>query len=201
MQFWKPLLIIVPAGLILGVIGGHYTRPVLKQRGDGSSPLQKFGVHASTGDAGVQPAFSNGIPDVPPNFAGDPARQPGVTEDDRAITGWHGPDFARFPDYKPAPLPTIDQLKAEIDSREAALGKRADAGARPGETAVDAAGDAAVRAADAADSADPEDGPPAASDGQAGAGRPKIVTIVPSTSRSTISREPRTADGKLPAIW
>ena len=32
MQAWKPLVLIVPAGLILGMVGGELARPVMAQR-------------------------------------------------------------------------------------------------------------------------------------------------------------------------
>ena len=46
MQAWKPLLFIVPAGLLLGAIGGNYARPVLTQRVDDGSLQALFETRA-----------------------------------------------------------------------------------------------------------------------------------------------------------
>jgi hypothetical protein len=33
MQAWQPLLLILPAGLLLGMIGGRHAHPQMQQRG------------------------------------------------------------------------------------------------------------------------------------------------------------------------
>jgi hypothetical protein len=198
-QAWKPLLIVIPAGLLLGAIGGQYARPVMTQHPDASlealfeSREQRYG----TDTARAQPedaSYYSGEYSYPPYL------DDRMMGDGREITGWQGPSFADWPEYTPAQMPSIAQLKAQLAARDAALGQRAwggygedNADVSAAEAASAAAADAAANAADATQQSavarqDPVDGP-------------KVVVFSQADLPSEPSTEPRTPDGDLPAIW
>jgi hypothetical protein len=167
------LLVVIPAGLLLGAVGGHYARPVLQQRADDAELQRIFQSATKRRDAQVPaaPTLSHaapqtgGIPYIP------------ASTDDRTMTGWQGPDFAEWPEYTPAPMPTIEELQAELARRDAALGEAASS--PEGDGAVVAAADAQLTANDAK--------------AAAVSGRARAVPAP--------GPEPRTAGGTLPAIW
>ncbi len=194
MQMWKPLLIIVPAGLMLGAIGGHYARPVMKQRAGDDPWQQTFGRRAQRDGAVARP--DDRTVSYNAYYAGGPSYPPPAADDDRAIAGWQGPDFRNWPDYKPEPMPTIEQLEAEVARRDTALDRQAmaDGETVAGETPP---ADADTRASGDAADVDPK---PQTYGGQI-AGHPQVVTMPRSSSPATTTPEPRTAGGKLPAIW
>ncbi len=158
MQMWKPLALIVPAGLVLGMIGGHLARPVMQDRA--VEPWQSiFGTRAQqygTADYPVQPQG-------PMTYVGGYSYPPEPSD-------WSKPyDEAEWNDSR-APLPAI----AELDARQAELLADPDV-----EFAVSA---------------------PAYETGPTGMDlpqQPAQVALAPVDPGS----EPRTADGKLPAIW
>lgn len=186
MQVWKPLLAILPAGLVLGMIGGHYARPVVQQRPGEDAVSKLFGDRS----AGANTAAIAPDPSYPAYDVAGPDSVPAFADDDREITGWQGPDFKNWPAYTPAPMPTIAQLQAETAARDAALDRHAygqSTSSRDGESAADAAENAADDAASRFESPDTS-------------GKPRPQDF-PSPSPGPQTAEPRTADGKLPAIW
>jgi hypothetical protein len=107
-MFWKPLLIIAPAGLMLGTIGGQLAKPVMLDR-VGDDPVQAmFQSRADRlGHSGAYPAQ----PDGPMSYNGGYSYAPDLTD---ATQGWTPPDYYHFADV---PLPTV----AQLDARQAAL--------------------------------------------------------------------------------
>ena len=183
MRAWKRLLIIVPAGLTLGAIAGQYAHPVLATRDDGSSSS----IFKSRAEREGLPPGSEPAVDVQP-YVGGYSYPPYL--DDTSETAIQGPDFADWPKYTPARMPTIDELEAQLAARDAALGKRADSG---GDLTADSPAEIAGNAADDT------------------AGNVQLAENDPSTSEAAAttarmppaqpSAEPRSADGALPAIW
>jgi hypothetical protein len=108
-MFWKPLLIVVPAGLVLGSIGGHWARPVMTQRAGDSAAQSMFQTRADRyGRSGAYPKQAEGpVPyDGGYSYAPDWAVQ--------AASTWTPPDYDHYAD---APLPTL----AQLDAHQAAL--------------------------------------------------------------------------------
>jgi hypothetical protein len=185
MREWKPLLIVIPAGLVLGAVGGQYARPELIERAADPS-LQSLFESRTQG---------NGTDSAPPElqdevYYADQYSYPPYLDDrmlgsDREITGWQGPTFSDWAEYKPAPMPSVAQLQAQVAARDAALGKRAWGGYGEAPEDVSAAEAASEAAADASASA-----------GQAAQPSPANNPAVAATGD-----EPRTPDGDLPAIW
>lgn len=187
MQAWKPLLIVIPAGLVLGVVGGHYARPVMTQRGaeDASQPFvetrsQRSGT--ATAEAPSETVYYSGGYSYPPYL------------DDSSFAAEPRPDFADWPEYEPAPMPTIAELKAGLAARDAALDQLATAEPIAGPQDQAAAGDAT----DVGTAAGPPR--PIATDPRV-AVHPKLAALAPGQSAVAASPEPRTAGGALPAIW
>jgi hypothetical protein len=108
-MFWKPLLFIAPAGLMLGTIGGQLARPVMVQRaGDGAEQLmfqsraQRYGTSGQYPTQPVGPMTYDGGYSYAPEFV------------DSTPADWSAPDYYHFADV---PLPTL----AQLDARQAAL--------------------------------------------------------------------------------
>jgi hypothetical protein len=161
MQVWKALVLIVPAGLALGMIGGNLANPVMQQRA--AEPWQSsFETRAQRyGSAQSYPA----LPEGSIAYVGGYSYPP----DTRASP----PDYDSGDwTYADAGLPTI----AELDARQAELLADPDV-----EFAVSPP-DETEQLADAAPGA---------------AGLPAQAALAP----ADLGPEPRTADGKLPAIW
>lgn len=200
MQAWKPLLLIVPAGVLLGALGGQFARPVMTQHPDDGLLQSLFGSHGGRSGTPVAEAPPEDASYYSGGYSYPPYLDDRMTGSDREITGWQGPSFAGWPEYKPAPMPSVAQLEAEVSARDAALGQRA-AGEyeestdekSAAESAADAAGDAAANAADEARST--------SMDGQSSAEGPKAAILSPPASPAAPSAEPRSANGNLPAIW
>ena len=158
MELWKPLALIVPAGLVLGMIGGHLARPVIQERA--VEPWQSiFGTRAQQYGSTDYPVQPQG----PMTYVGGFSYPPDTNDWSRP---YHEPDRA----YASVPLPTI----AELDARQAEL-----------------LADPDVEFAVSPPAHDPE---PGVEDGQWPA---QAAAFAP----ADVGREPRTADGKLPAIW
>jgi hypothetical protein len=154
MQLWKPLMLIVPAGLVIGVIGGNLAHPVIQQRA--VEPWQSIfgsrGQDSGSADYPIQP-------DGPMTYVGGYSYPPDLSD-------WSQPYDEADWNYAAVPLPTV----AELDARQAELLADPDiefAVTPPGDEAEPAAGDS------------PQ------------------VALAP----ADLGPEPRTADGKLPAIW
>lgn len=159
MQPWKPLLLIVPAGLALGTIGGHLARPVMQERA--AEPWQSmFGSRTASGGVAEYPVQ----PDGPMTYVGGYSYAPDMNDDSL-------PDYAADWTYADVQLPSV----AELDARQAEL-------------LADPDVEFAVSPPPANDMEQPVE-PPAKSAPQ--------VALAPADT----SPEPRTADGKLPAIW
>jgi hypothetical protein len=178
MNAWKPLLIVVPAGLVLGAVGGHLAKPVMTQHASDEAWQAMFETRAEHyGSSGAYPPQ----PQYQQAYVGGYSYAPFA--DDQDIP-WSPPE----PDawiYSDASLPTV----AELDARQAAL--LADpnvefAVSPPGDQVEQAAEQAQAAAADASQ-AQPQ-------------GHPKTVDFA-SAAPMVVGPEPRTADGKLPAIW
>lgn len=152
MQVWKPLALILPAGFVLGLVGGQLARPVMPERA--VEPWR------SAVQARAQDHQSSAYAAQPQPYVGAYSFAP-----DTSSTG---------PDYGPddwaygAPLPTV----AELDARQAALLADPDV-----EFAVS---------------------PPEELTRATQAALPASRAIKPPAD---LGSEPRTADGKLPAIW
>lgn len=172
-MFWKPLLIIAPAGLLLGTIGGQLAKPVILQRAQDAPWQSMFQSRAERyGTSGQYPAQPEGpmVYDGGYSYAPDFADTP---------ADWTPPDYYRFADV---PLPTI----AELDARQAALlaDPEAQFASRSADAAFGIALDAqGTRADGLPPSPAPDDAPPAA------------------TEQVALGPEPRTDGGALPAIW
>jgi len=198
-QAWKPLLIVIPAGLLLGSIGGHYARPVMTEHPDTSldalfqSRAERNGADA----AAPQPqdaSYYSGAYSYPP-YLDDRMLGGG-----REIVGWQGPRFSDSPEYKPAPMPSVAQLQAQLAARDAALGQRAWSGYGESDEDVSAAEAASAAAANAAaNAADPAQ--PRFSDEADSPAGPKVVVFSHATPPAVANGEPSTPDGNLPAIW
>ena len=174
---WKPMLMIVPAGLALGMIGGNLAHPVMQQR---------------PGDAAVQALFqtradryglSSSYPEQPQGdlpYVGGYSYAP--TWARNSLQGWSPPYDDREWAYSDLPLPKV----AELDARQAALlaDPEVEFGARPPMDNVDEAADAAQPAVDDTAQLPPE---PRATD---------VTSAAPVES----GPEPSSADGQ-PAIW
>lgn len=146
MHLWKPLALILPAGFLLGMVGGHLARPVMPERAP--EPWR------SAVQARAQSHEPAAYPEQPTAYVGGYSFAPDM--------GTAGPDYGSGDwAYGTAPLPTI----AELDARQAALLADPDV-----EFAI----------------SPPDDPAPAA----------RSVT-----PPADFGPEPRTADGKLPAIW
>ena len=61
MLLWKPLLAVVPAGLLLGLVAGQATRPVMLVKDDGAWP---YAPGESAREADRWPSFDLSGPDV-----------------------------------------------------------------------------------------------------------------------------------------
>jgi hypothetical protein len=171
MRLWQRLAIIVPAGLLLGMAGGQFARPVMTQR-LGDEPWQA--MFQTRGDRyGVSSDYP-AQPDGPMTYDGGYSYAPAWT----ASTDWSPPDYDGYADI---PLPTL----AELDARQAALlaDPETQFAVAPPAGAIEQAGDDAATAAEHARQAAAA---PAAS--------------VAAADPADLAPEPRTADGQ-PAIW
>jgi len=197
MKAWERLLIIIPAGLALGAVGGQLASPVLIQRGDDTalqtmfeSRAQRYGRPASDPSLTDATYYSDSS-SYPPNLED-------TADNDGSITGWRGPDFAGWPDYTPAPMPTIAELKAEVAARDAIVGRQAlNATAPPpsDEPADTLAAQGAGKAVTSGDDPQTADG-----DGRQDTPHPKIVIFSQAAATHVISHsEPPATDG-TPAL-
>jgi hypothetical protein len=108
MPLWKPLLIVLPAGMALGMVGGHLARPIMAQRVT-DDPTQsmfqtradRYGLAASSADQA-----QDGL-----GYVGGYSYQPGSASSDANWAQSH--EYA----YAGGPLPSV----AELDARQAAL--------------------------------------------------------------------------------
>jgi hypothetical protein len=105
-RFWKPLLIILPAGLLLGMAMGQSARPVMTQR-VGDEPWQAM-FHSRAERDGSGPAYPSQIDG--PAYDGGYSYAPAWVTD----ASWTPPDYAQYADI---PLPTV----AQLDARQARL--------------------------------------------------------------------------------
>jgi hypothetical protein len=105
MRLWKPLALIVPAGLVLGTIGGKLAHPVMQQRA--VEPWQSiFGARAQQYGSADYPVQ----PEGPMTYVGGYSYAPDVGE-------WSRPYDEADWTYADVPLPTV----AELDARQAEL--------------------------------------------------------------------------------
>jgi len=171
MRLWQRLAIIVPAGLLLGMAGGQFARPVLTQR-LGDEPWQA--MFQSRGDRYGTASDYPTQPEGPMAYDGGYSYAPAWADQ----AAWSPPDFDRYGDIA---LPTL----AELDARQAALladPEKQYAVDPPSEAIAQAADDAETAAKHARETATA----PAAS--------------VAAADPADLAPEPRTADGQ-PAIW
>lgn len=158
MQLWKPLALIVPAGLVLGMIGGHLARPEMQARV--TQPWQSvIGTRAQQYGSADYPVQLQG----PMTYVGGYSYPPDASDRSQ-------PYDRAGATYADAQLPTI----SELDARQAELLADPDV-----EFAVSPPGDEF-------EPVTKEPSHPAAQ-----------VALAP----ADLTPEPRTADGKLPAIW
>ncbi len=106
MRVWKALVLIVPAGLALGMVGGNLARPVMQQRA--VAPGQpKFETRAQRyGSAQPSPV----LPEGPTTYVGGYSYRPDGSDWSR------GHDDGDWPSAD-TPLPTM----AELDARQVEL--------------------------------------------------------------------------------
>jgi len=174
MPMWKPLLLIAPAGLFLGAIGGQMARPVLTQRESDDALQAMFQTRAERyGLDSSSPTQADGTTPYDGGYSYVPDWAT------RTNANWSPPgEDAWSYSYAAAPLPTL----ARLDARQAALLADPEKEyavhppAEPDESAVPS---------------QPESPPPNAADAHDGASPAQAPEIAP---------EPRTADGQ-PAIW
>lgn len=176
MQVWKPLLIVVPAGLLLGMAGGHWANPVMTQRTGDEAGQAMF---QARGDRyGTTTAYP-GEAEQPIAYVGGYSYPPYLMHDASGAAVYDSSPFA----YSDIPLPTV----AELDAKQAALLADPDVefASKP-QPAVEQAADAAQAVADQA---------------QQMPGQAKEIAFAPSAPAAQLAPEPRSADGSLPAIW
>jgi hypothetical protein len=107
-MFWKALLLIAPAGLALGMVGGHLAKPVMTQR-VGDEPWQA--MFQSRADRDGRAAEPPPMVEGPLTYTGGYSYAPDFARDTIA---WAPPDYEH---YRDIPLPDLPQL----DARQAAL--------------------------------------------------------------------------------
>jgi hypothetical protein len=105
MQLWKPLVLIIPAGLVLGMIGGHLARPVMQERA--GEPWQSIFLTRSQ---------QYGTTNYPTQGQGPTPYVGGYSYPPETIDLYHAYDET-VPTYADAPLPSVDSL----DARQAEL--------------------------------------------------------------------------------
>lgn len=177
MPLWKPLLLIAPAGLVLGMIGGHFAQPVLAERVSDATlqamfqtRADRYGLDSSYRAQAASPTPYDGGYSYVPDWV------------NRTTAGWSPPTGDAWSySYAAAPLPTV----AQLDARQAALLADPDE-----QFAVHPPAEASEPAMDELPAASADDKPVEANaDSVAMAGEPAAT-----------GPEPRTADGQ-PAIW
>jgi hypothetical protein len=171
MRLWQRLLLIVPAGLLLGMAGGQFAQPVMTQR-LGDEPWQSMFQTRADRDGASSDYPTQ--PEGPMTYDGGYSYAPAWASHD----DWSPPDYYHYSDV---PLPTL----AELDARQAALladPEKQFASTPPPEAVEQAADDAEAAADQARQSATV----PAAS--------------VAAADPAELAPEPHTADGQ-PAIW
>lgn len=108
MAWWKPLLIVLPAGMALGVLGGHFARPVMTQRAVGDQEQAMFQTRAERyGVSAPDAVQSEGGSGYVGGYSYPPVSTP-------ANAGWAPPHEYAYADL---PLPSL----AQLDARQAAL--------------------------------------------------------------------------------
>lgn len=187
MRLWKPLLVILPAGLVLGMVGAR-----LVDSGTTRDPARDARERVLAAEAAALPSVfpeaamtNRGLDlrdaDPRPDLDWDSEYRPGDHREDRAgaydydgdYFGDGEPAFARSEDPSGAPLP----IGRRGEAMQAAL--------------------AAERAARDAERAGAMAPPPA---------KPLAPPLPPAVDRAPLPEptavpEPRTASGNLPAIW
>lgn len=111
MPLWKPMLLIVPAGLALGAIGGNLAHPVMQERAGDHAAQAMFRNRAD------RYALPNSYPDPSQDglpYVGGYSYAPFEPD---PTQGWSPPYDDREWAYSDLPLPRI----AELDARQAAL--------------------------------------------------------------------------------
>jgi hypothetical protein len=105
MQLWKPMALIVPAGLVLGMVGGKLAHPVIQERA--VEPWQSiFGSRTQQGGSASFPVQ----PDEPMAYVGGYSYPPDA---DGRSGSYDTTDWT----YAAVPLPTV----AQLDARQAEL--------------------------------------------------------------------------------
>lgn len=108
-MFWKPLLIIVPAGMMLGTVGGQLVKPVPVDRAS-DAPWQNMFQSRAERDRSSAAYVTQ--PEGPMTYDGGYSYAPEMS--DALAIKWAAPDYDHYADV---PLPTV----AELDARQAAL--------------------------------------------------------------------------------
>jgi hypothetical protein len=166
MRLWQRLAIIAPAGLLLGMAGGQFARPVLTER-LGDAPWQAMFQHR--GDRYGTTADYPAQPEGPMTYDGGYSYAPAWA----GQADWLPPDFDRYGDIA---LPSV----AELDARQAALladPEKQFASSAPSEAIVQAGNDAEAAAEQARETA---------------AGPASVAAADP----AELAPEPHTADGQ-----
>jgi len=176
MTFWKPLLIILPVGLVAGIIAGQMVEP--------HTTLASPAV-----DVPGPSSWSDGE-DESDDFVAEDARR--VARQDR-----YRPDYDWQEEYQPGERDGIYSYYEDLEgSGEFARPDRREA--EPSGYGLSAERAAAESAADAAELAVDE----AARAAESASAPPATIRIGPRPTPSpSPAPEPRTADGDLPAIW
>jgi hypothetical protein len=106
MKLWQRLLIILPAGLVLGMVGSRFAQPVLNQRAGDRSSQATLQTTADRGDAQSSYPVQ---PEATTAYGGDYGHAPAWA----AADNWSGDQTP----YSDASTPTI----GELDARQAEL--------------------------------------------------------------------------------
>lgn len=178
MPLWKPMLMIVPAGLALGAIGGNLAHPVMQQRPGDDAVQAMFQNHAD------RYALSNAYPEQPQGdlpYVGGYSYAPDWARG--SAQGWSSPYDEREWAYSDLSLPKL----TDLDARHAALLANPEVEFAVTVPVDEPRGAADVAQASAADAAEPS----------------TETTTTDMAVAATMERgpEPRSVDGQLPAIW
>ncbi|MBO0749735.1 MAG: hypothetical protein J2O44_04805, partial [Porphyrobacter sp.] len=137
-------MIVLPAGLALGTVGGHWARPVMMERAGDAAWQAMFQTRAD------RDGNSNPYPEQPQmTYVGGYSYPPDLAG--RVDPGWTPPKLDAWTYANDVPLPTV----AELDARQAALLADPDVEFAVHKPAADRSESADVAAQSPADEAQP----------------------------------------------
>ena len=177
MAFWKPLLLIIPGGVVIGLVAAQLVEP-------------QETLVTPPPEVSSQSDWARGTEPADTDFAAQDARR--VAQQDQ-----YRPDYDWEEEYWPGEREGIysyyDELEGSggLAAGEQTGGRSTGYGPNPELAAAESAARAAEQAAeDAAQAAAEAASPPAAT-----------ISIGPRPTPSPVPPEPRAGEGDLPAIW